>query len=134
MRCSPVSGSPNVISVSGRTSTSSFPSRPTYTSRPSPRSPKIGTHDALPIFVGRDAVLARLGLPERHLGERQDLDLVVPEQADVYLSPFDQFLHDRGLMVLGVDELDTLREARVILDHRCLGDADRSVLEQRLHD
>ena len=37
-------------------------------------------------------------------------------------------------MVFGVDELDTLGQGRIVFDNGCLGDPDRRILEQRLHD
>ena len=79
-------------------------------------------------------MVARLRLAERQLRQRQHLHVVVPEQADVHLAALDQFFDDRGLMVLGMNEFHALGQRIVILDDRCLGDADGRVLEQRLHD
>jgi hypothetical protein len=69
-------------------------------------------------------MLTDLGLAEGHLRERQHLQLVVPEQADVDLAPLDQLFDDRRLVVFGVDEFDALLQARVILDDRGLRDTD----------
>src|SRR5713226_580214 len=85
-------------------------------------------------FVGRDAVLGRLGLAEGHFRQRQDLDVSVADQTDVHLASLNQLLDDRRLVELRVNELDSLLQARVILYDRGLGDADQRVLEQWLDD
>src|SRR5207237_753035 len=79
-------------------------------------------------FVCGDAVLGRLGLAERHLRERQNLHIVVADQADVYLASFDQLLDDGRLMELRLNEFDALREAGIILHDRRLRDAVGSEL------
>ena len=77
-------------------------------------------------------MLGRLRLAERHFRQRQDLDVIVADQADVHLASLDQLLDDRRLVELRVNELDSLLQARVILHDRGLRDTDRRVLEQWL--
>ena len=85
-------------------------------------------------LVRRDAMLGGLGLTERHFREWQDFQVVVADQPDIDLASLDQLFDDRGLMVFAVDELDALLETGVVFHDRRLRDADRGVLEQRLHD
>ena len=85
-------------------------------------------------FVRRDPVLAGLRLAERHLRQRENLQVIIADQAHIDLTSLDQLLDNRRLVVFGVDELDTLRQGRIVFDNGCLGDPDRRILEQRLHD
>jgi len=79
-------------------------------------------------------VLPVVRFAERHFDDRQQLDLLVPDEAHVQLSALDQLLDDRRLAELLMDELHALRQVLVILHDGRLGDPHRRVLEQRLHD
>ena len=71
---------------------------------------------------------------EEQLPDRQRLQRLVAEDADVELAALDVLLDDGGGADALVDERDALLQLLVAVDDRRLRDADRRFLRQRLHD
>ena len=79
---------------------------------------------------GRIAVLAR----DDQLPSRQCREAFVPKDSDVDLPPFNELFGDRVGFHAAVHELHALFEFRIIVHDRRLGNAQRRVLGEALHD